>query len=853
MPLNQYIEQDLRRRILTGKSVPEPLTLSAISHDYGVSSMPVRGAVNRLIEDGILIKDPTGRLSINPETPPAAGDSEVRNQENLEPDSFPGIRNEVIWRSLRGESRYLRVSELAERYDIGRTKAQNLLQRLAVEGLVEHHPRRGWRIRPFHAADLESFIEARVALELTSFDLAREKFDRSHIDLLYSKNSPEGDCERLDDSLHRYWIDLAQNRYITDFIERSGRFYDTLYHSANIDDQLTGQLASQHREILGAIRRGHWNVAKTAISEDLLVAQTDPQRQCDPDGRKRSTESNYGPPISTMNLFASMGTQLIAALILAQCLFAEEKLDAGLDRGDEPKAIFVRMEEQVFKRAGDFENFTSTFRDAERSRLSRQIVEKLKRNSDQSWSSIAGAIKRLTEEGQVKGLKRYWVVNGFACLATPEACAELAKEKEVSFVYNLKWVQLHDVGIEASPIGNDVLPTYRRILADWKPDGDEPFSTEGLKIGWNLEDIGARTVWEEERTAGRGVVIALYDGGVLPYPGLARALWKNPGEALDGNDTDGNGYVDDIFGYHFETRSGDVITRRGDNTHGTICGSIMSGRPTEDDPRVTGVAPESRVMLVRGKAGQLELYQYLIENGADVLSRSYNIGNIGQLRGLYRTAHEHMTAAGVLTVGGAGNFRQRLPKGRQISVLKDIPCVLCVAGVYQDRKQAPFSSEGPVYWSGIRFYNDYPKANPLMKPDVTAFPGQVSSLGVQVFRAMPIGQFLLWTARRRRRRADVFRQSGIARLEDKRTDRENRTGSRRTRKRLEIRRGFDQCRRRGPRRQGRTMSGFLIADQAQNLSHSHGYPGLSNQHLFRENGAVHSGRSAFLTCYPSTH
>jgi len=272
MLITDYIEQDIRQQIIENGAISGPLTLDGISHRYGVSVMPVRGAVERLIAEGFLIKDPRGRLSVNSKKTLNNANAELEPSfTGLPADYFPEIRKEVICRSLRGESGFFRVSELAERYDVGRTKAQNLLQRLAIEGLVEHHARRGWKIRPFQSTDLESFIEARVVLELTAFDRARERLDPDHIDFLYKANSPSKDSagERLDDSLHQYWIDLAENHYIADFVDRSGRFYDTLYHNATIDETLTAQLAKQHRTILRSIQRADWDEAKSAIAEDL--------------------------------------------------------------------------------------------------------------------------------------------------------------------------------------------------------------------------------------------------------------------------------------------------------------------------------------------------------------------------------------------------------------------------------------------------------------------------------------------------------------------------------------------------------------------------------------------------------
>jgi subtilisin family serine protease len=55
------------------------------------------------------------------------------------------------------------------------------------------------------------------------------------------------------------------------------------------------------------------------------------------------------------------------------------------------------------------------------------------------------------------------------------------------------------------------------------------------------------------RTPGRTVVVAVIDGGVdTAHVDLRENLWINPGEtAGNGVDDDGNGYVDDVFGWNF--------------------------------------------------------------------------------------------------------------------------------------------------------------------------------------------------------------------------------------------------------------------------------------------------------------
>jgi subtilisin family serine protease len=142
----------------------------------------------------------------------------------------------------------------------------------------------------------------------------------------------------------------------------------------------------------------------------------------------------------------------------------------------------------------------------------------------------------------------------------------------------------------------------------------------------------------------------------------------------------------------------------------------------------TGIAPQARLMIIVG-SGYLRAYEYALANGADIMSLSFMFirPDLGHYRGVYRLAHEHLSAAGLLAVGGAGNFgpggKLPMPEGKQIATPKDIPCVVAAAGITQDGIAPGMSSRGPCTWSGVKFYDDFPPDQPLRKPDVTGCSG----------------------------------------------------------------------------------------------------------------------------------
>lgn len=401
-----------------------------------------------------------------------------------------------------------------------------------------------------------------------------------------------------------------------------------------------------------------------------------------------------------------------------------DKLDPDLREPDRLYPAFVRMADQHFAKGGDYEAFCRGQAGRKRADVRALVLKTLREKSDRSWAAVKDRIRTLQDQGVLKSPARFWIVNGLACQITGKAARELAADPAVSFVYLQRGPpqirQEHLASREPQKLTEDQNRSFAVILKSLEA-AEPPFSTQGLEIPWNLQRIQADRVWAEEKTAGEGVVVAVADSGLLPAPPLTAALWRNRREELNGKDDDGNGYVDDVFGWDFAAHSAYVLGDPG-VPHGSACAGIIAGRPTPDKALVTGIAPRARLMLLRGM-GYLKSYEYALENGADVLSMSYMWVQmeLGHYRGLFRTAHEHLAAAGVVSLGGAGNFARTAPAGQQITLPKDIPCVIAVAGVDQDGARPDFSSRGPCTWTGVKFYDDYPAEKPLLKPDVTTF------------------------------------------------------------------------------------------------------------------------------------
>ncbi|HDR04508.1 MAG TPA: choice-of-anchor D domain-containing protein, partial [Candidatus Marinimicrobia bacterium] len=169
-------------------------------------------------------------------------------------------------------------------------------------------------------------------------------------------------------------------------------------------------------------------------------------------------------------------------------------------------------------------------------------------------------------------------------------------------------------------------------------------------------DIDAPEAWD--KSTGGPIIIGVIDTGVKwDHPDLAANMWINVNE-IPGNgiDDDGNGYVDDIYGYDFVNNDGNPMD---DHDHGSHCAGTIAG-VGNNGIGITGVAWNAKIMglkfLSSGGSGTTSdailSLEYAIENGAHVTSNSYGGGGYSQA---FYDAIEAANSAGLLFVAAAGN------------------------------------------------------------------------------------------------------------------------------------------------------------------------------------------------------
>ena len=223
------------------------------------------------------------------------------------------------------------------------------------------------------------------------------------------------------------------------------------------------------------------------------------------------------------------------ALVFCVPLSGADKIDEAIDLKKESFfPVFVRMSDQVIGGAGEYEKLCRERSGKPRAQNRKEVLSLLRDKADKSWEKIGKTADALIGKGDLRGVRRFWIVNGFSCLAKPAAIRKLAKRADVSYVYLDRFARPLKNPL---PMSGNQMTAMKEVLAIWKKK--EPEHILSLRIPWNVREIGAEMAWKEENATGRGVTVAVIDSGILPTPSLIRTLAKNPKEELNGKDDDG--------------------------------------------------------------------------------------------------------------------------------------------------------------------------------------------------------------------------------------------------------------------------------------------------------------------------
>jgi len=180
-----------------------------------------------------------------------------------------------------------------------------------------------------------------------------------------------------------------------------------------------------------------------------------------------------------------------------------------------------------------------------------------------------------------------------------------------------------------------------------------------------FNQIQLTQAWEIAKGEDSPVIIAIVDGGTdIRHSDLAANLWQNPGEIPDnGQDDDGNGYIDDLHGWNFATNQPDptglahspINAEHGTHT-ASICCAVTDNRQglagSSWNAKLMAVncsSPYSDNSIISGYDGIL----YAAEAGADIINCSW--GGAGGSSLYEQDVVNHALELGSVIIAAAGN------------------------------------------------------------------------------------------------------------------------------------------------------------------------------------------------------
>ena len=248
---------------------------------------------------------------------------------------------------------------------------------------------------------------------------------------------------------------------------------------------------------------------------------------------------------------------------------------------------------------------------------------------------------------------------------------------------------------------------------------------------WGLDnpddaDIDAPEAWDIT-TGSDNIVIAVIDSGLAyNHPDFATNVWTNNAE-LNGTalvDDDGNGYVDDFYGWDFIDDDGYPLDLNGHGTH--VAGTIAA--QGDNAAGVTGVMWDAKIMPVRflGLTGSgstfraIAAIKYAYDKGARIINNSWGGGGYSQA--LKDTIEQY--AADALFIFSAGNTNRDNDTSPLYPASYNSPNIISVAATDSLDELAYFSNYGSATVDlgapGANIYSTIPQF--IYGPPVTVYP-----------------------------------------------------------------------------------------------------------------------------------
>ncbi len=223
---------------------------------------------------------------------------------------------------------------------------------------------------------------------------------------------------------------------------------------------------------------------------------------------------------------------------------------------------------------------------------------------------------------------------------------------------------------------------------------------------YGMTKIAAPAAWDIS-TGSMNTIVAVIDTGIqYTHEDLAANIWTNTGETPGNNiDDDGNGFIDDVYGYDFRFNDNDPNDEHGHGTH--VAGTI--GAVGNNAIGVVGVNWKVRLMAIKiydstgfgtTSAMLINAYNYVTmmrNRGENIRVTNNSYSGCDEACGYdqaTKDALDAMADAGILNVFAAGNQNRNVDTDPAYPGSYDSPGVLTVAASTSTDTRSGFSNFG---------------------------------------------------------------------------------------------------------------------------------------------------------------
>jgi hypothetical protein len=230
---------------------------------------------------------------------------------------------------------------------------------------------------------------------------------------------------------------------------------------------------------------------------------------------------------------------------------------------------------------------------------------------------------------------------------------------------------------------------------------------------WGLSAMGIEGVWTTSTGGmtvnGQKLVLAIIDFGFdALHPDLIPNRWTNRGEIPgDGIDNDGNGYVDDWYGWNF------IQKNNTDNksAHGTSVAGI-AGAKGNNGIGIAGINWDIELMLlsVQSSGQIIEAYQYVLRQrrlynqsngneGALVVATnaSFGVNNVFcESQPIWASQYDLLGEQGVLTAAGTANSNVNVDVEGDMPTTCTTPYIITTLNIDETGRKVSNSAFGKI-------------------------------------------------------------------------------------------------------------------------------------------------------------